>query len=237
MSISLMTLVWKIPFPTSTQMVIALKLADHADDDGSKIYPGRASLADRARCSESTVKATLKLFREAGILVVLEEGGKGPRHTTKYMMNVGLLEAIASGHVSISGGSETIELFMMEDGVEKGAISDPLEIYPVSPLAVRGQPTGRKGSASPPQTFTNHQEPSLSAGAPATLRAARPSIEVKAGDISWLPWLETIERNLGVVARSEVARRGKVFVAARWPRDDIPMPRVEVIRDPTGEAA
>ena len=31
MSIRLMSLVWEIPFPTSTQMLLALKLADHAE--------------------------------------------------------------------------------------------------------------------------------------------------------------------------------------------------------------
>lgn len=163
MSIELMTLVWKVPFPTSTQMVIALKLADHAKDDGSDIFPGRASLADRARCSESTVKATLKLFREAGILLVVEQGGKGPHDTTVYRMHVELLKAIAAGEISISGSSNELLVACGNHVDEKGSNSDPLEKYPVSPQAVRGQPAGSKGSAHNPQTITNHQEPSLRA--------------------------------------------------------------------------
>lgn len=236
MSIELMTLVWKVPFPTSTQMVVALKLADHAEDDGSKIYPGRASLAERARCSESSVKLILKMFREAGILIVVEEGGRGPHDTTRYKMNVGLLQAIALGEVSISGSSTTLELGWSDASERKGSDFDPLEFYPVNGLTVRGQRVVAKGSTHSPQPIKNHQEPS-GAGAPATRSAARPSLVVRRGDSSWEPWLDAIETTQGVEARRFAELAGTLSVPARWPKEGTPVPRITVPRDPTGEAA
>ncbi len=226
MSIELMTLVWKVPFPTSTQMVVALKLADHAEDDGSKIYPGRASLAERARCSESSVKLILKMFREAGILIVVEEGGKGPHDTTRYRMNVGLLQAIANGDVSISGSSTTLDLDWSDDSEKKGSEFDPLGFYPVKGLSLRGQRVVAKGSTHSPQPIKNHQEPS-GAGAPATRGAARPSLKVKAGDISWASWLDKIEATQGAEARSAVEQAGSLMVCERWPKDTSAIPKIK----------
>jgi predicted hydrocarbon binding protein len=227
MSIKLMTLVWEVPFPTSTQMVIALKLADHADDDGHKIYPGRASLAARARCSESSVKNILRMFREAGILVVIEEGGKGPHDTTVYALNVALLQAIVDGEVAIDGNSTELVLSCGKDVGEKGAKFDPLEFYPVNRLPVRGQRVVAKGSTHSPQTIKNHQEPS-GAVERATRGAARPAlkkaIRVTDRDASWGPWLDTIEDEKGAEARKTAERIGELVCEARWPAPGVPLP-------------
>jgi hypothetical protein len=231
MSIALMTLVWRVPVPTSTQMLIALKLADHAADDGTKIHPGRASLAERARCSESTVKNTLRLFREAGILVVLEEGGaKGPGHTTRYLMNIGLLEAIAKGVVTLSGGSDELTLEWSETSGNMGANFDPLENYPVSPLPLPGQPAVATRSAGSPQSIKNHKEPSARESAGATQSApatrASPRIRVTPSDISWTAWLSEIEARGSAEMRQAAVRTGFVEVEARWPKPEVPLPRI-----------
>lgn len=76
----------------------------------------------------------------------------------------------------------------------------------------------------------------FSAGAPATRGAARPSLEVKAGDISWGAWLDAIGENLGADARRGAAQLGRISVTARWPKPGDQMPAIEIIRDPTGEA-
>jgi len=166
MSIRLMSLVWDIPFPTSTQMLLALKLADHAEDDGSSVYPGKASLAERARCSVSTVKNMLRLLRECGILIVVREGGtRGPHDTTEYQMNVGLLRAIADGAVTMVGNSDCIELAWAEGTEKMGSKIDPLEFYPVSGQAVPGQPAGATRSAGSPQLIKKHHYPSARARA------------------------------------------------------------------------
>jgi hypothetical protein len=239
-SIELMTLVWKVPFPTSTQMVIALKLADHAKDDGSDIFPGRSSLASRARCSESTVKNTLRLFRETGILVVIEEGGKGPHDTTHYQMNVALLQAIADGQVTLSGSSTDLAVACGELGdenTEKGSIFDPLENYPVNQLPVRGQPIARKGSTHSPQTITNHQEPSnartredskLVLGSEAVGKTPRalPVFQITPADTSWEHWMVWLrDQGRGDLAH-DARQLGRITTSSRWPKDDSPLPRV-----------
>jgi hypothetical protein len=176
MSIKLMTLVWDVPFPTSTQMLLALKLADHAEDDGSSVYPGKASLAERARCSISTVKNMLRLMRECGILIVVREGGtRGPHDTTEYKMNVGLIRAIADGRVTMTGTSDSIELTWSEGTEKRGSKIDPVEFYPGSGQTVPGQPADATRSAHSPQPIIKHHYPSARAGAgepkssPATL--------------------------------------------------------------------
>lgn len=166
MSIRLMSLVWEVPFPTSTQMLLALKLADHAEDDGSSVYPGKASLSERARCSISTVKNMLRLLRECGILIVVREGGtRGPHDTTEYQMNVGLLKAIADGEVTMTGNSDFIELAWAEGTEKMGSKIDPLEFYPGSRQAVPGQPAGATRVAGSPQPIIKHHYPSARARA------------------------------------------------------------------------
>jgi hypothetical protein len=226
MSIALMTIVWKIPFPTSTQMLLALKLADHAKDDGTDVFPGKSSLADRARCSISTVKTTLRLLRESGILIVVREGGqKGPHDTTEYRFNVGLLEALARGDVAISGSSAELILASQNEGEETGSKIDPIRFDRVANNPVPGRLAAATRSAHNPQTINNHKEPSR-AGALATQSAARPSLEVKAGETSWPAWLEVIEAKLGEEARQAATRLGRINVMARWPRDGVPLPSI-----------
>jgi hypothetical protein len=101
------------------------------------------------------------------------------------------------------------------------------------------QPTGNVGSDP---TFIKEASSTLSqsplrAGALATQSAARPALEVKAGDLSWSEWLEAIELHMGADARRAAAQLGKLTVPSRWPKAGGPMPHVEIVRDPTGEAA
>ena len=229
-----MSMIWEIEFPTQSQLLIALKLADFANDDGGSVYPSRDRLSRNAQCSETTVKVVLRSFREIGLLHVVREGGKGPRSTTEYVWNVGLVEALVQGLCTIEGGGEEVEI----KWADKGAEFDPLEELRGRSDPLRGRPDANKGAASRPQPFTNHHlDSSLGAGAPATLRAARPTLEVKQGDLSWSDWLEAIEQHLGADARRTVAQAGRVMVAARWPKPGVPMPDISIVRDPTGEAA
>lgn len=236
MSIELMTLVWKVPFPTSTQMVVALKLADHAKDDGTDIFPGRTSLAARSRCSESTVKTTLRLFRDAGILVVIEEGGrKGPHHTTRYQMNVNLLSAIARGEITITGGSDSLKIRPVDDVENMGAEFDPLENYPVSQPSLPGQPAAATRVASPPLTTNNHKEPSARESAcelKPSHASAQPvkSIRVTDDDASWGLWLSEIEARGSEEMRTAAVKQGSIDVQSRWPGPNVPLPRLANVR-------
>lgn len=233
-----MTIVWKIPFPTSTQMLLALKLADHAKDDGTHVFPGKDSLSKRARCSLSTVKTTLRLMREAGILVVVREGGqKGPHDTTEYKFDVALLERLARGEVSISGSSSEMVLGCGEHSGETGSKIDPLNSTRVADGSLPGQSSAATRSAHNPQTLSEPKEEPSRTDALATRSAARPSLIVTSKDLSWVEWLDKIEATQGEGARFHVTALGKLTVAARWPRDNVPVPRIDVPRNPAGGGA
>lgn len=168
MSIRLMSVVWEVPFPTATQMLVCLKLADYANDHGGSIFPANGTLADKARCSESTVKVTLKALRACGLLCLVRAGGNGPRDTNEWMLNVPMLKALADGSATITGCSDTLEIdgfagdvSDVQDsenkGSEKGSKTDPLGRLRGQSGELRGQPTGSKGSAGKPQSINNHQ--------------------------------------------------------------------------------
>lgn len=168
MSIRLMTLVWEVPFPTATQMLVCLKLADYANDLGGSIFPANGTLAEKARCSESTVKVTIKALRACGLLYLVRAGGNGPRDTNEWMLNVPMLKALADGAATIKGCSDTLEIDGFDGdvsdvqdsenkGSEKGSKTDPLGGVRGQSGELRGQPTGAKGSAGKPQSINNHQ--------------------------------------------------------------------------------
>ena len=237
MSIRLMSLVWDIAFPTHSQKLIALKLADYASDQGGSIFPAVNTIAAHVGCDERTVQRVLKSFRDAGVLHLVKDGGNGPKATNQWQLDVPALNALSSGKAWLVGGASGIE--MEGDVVIKGDIlSDKGGILPPS---MGGIPSGKggilsdKGGSGATRLFTNLQDSSSkSAGAPATLRAARPSLEVKAGDMSWEPWLAAIEASIGPDARRSAEQQGAIRVEGRWPRPGVPMPAINVVRDPTG---
>lgn len=252
MSIKLMGLVWDVEWPTQSQLVIALKLADYANDDGEKVYPARETLAKKAHCSETTVKATLKAFRACGILHTVHEGGKGPKDTTVYRLNVPLLKALADGHVTISGCSETLEINGdfpeviefekgSEKGSEKGANTDPIEMKRGQSGAPRGQSDRKKGVTGRPQstnieppirTFSAHERASdEGARAPSAESASvghyRPWFTVTTADHSWTSWIEHMI-GLGREDLAEAAAKaGEISTRSRWPKEgSAELPRI-----------
>lgn len=225
-----MTLVWDVQFPTQSQLLIALKLADFANDDGSSVYPSRNRLAANCQCSESTVKNTLRAFREIGLLHVVEEGGNGPRDTTKYAWNMRLVGALIDGDCSIRGGATDLEIEWSEAVDNKGSKFDPLEPVRGQSDELRGQPVAAKGATGYPQPInTHHKEPSARERAGATQTApavARPLIVVRAGDISWSAWLDVIATRAGEASKLAAERSGCITAAGRWPRADLPLPTI-----------
>lgn len=143
------SMVWDITFPTQSQKLILLKLADYGNDEGSSIYPARDTLAEKVGCSLATVKSALKAFRECGLLTVLKEGGNGPRDTTHYGLHVELIKALSEGIASITGSSETLQITLAQDAEIKGpnfgqGANQGANLPPI------------KGPAGWPQSVKNH---------------------------------------------------------------------------------
>lgn len=237
MSIALMTMVWRIEFPTQSQLLIALKLADHANDEGANVYPSRSRIADLTQCSETTVKGVLRAFREVGLLHVIEEGGKGPRSTTKYAFHVRLLHSLHRGDCRLVGGSDTLTIEWPDKGAEydpsKGPELDPLEEIRGQSGKLRGQPDPAKGAEALPP---NHQEPSsrnVTRGARASEDAHAPlqrttqptaMVTVRSGEAAFASWIEHLHK-LGRGRLADWARdEGALRVPRRWPSgSDLPI--------------
>lgn len=224
MSIRLMALVWEITWPTQSQLLVALKLADHANDDGSNVYPAKASIARLAQCSESTVQNALRAFRDCGLLAVIRQGGNGPKDPTVYAINVHLLTLLANAKAILSGGADRISI---PEDVEakadeiKGSTVDPLE-------STRGQSEGFKGSTDPAKgskalTPNHHLEPSRE---PSTREVnnfgsrsegkATPSFELTPCDPQWRFWIDHI-RATDAAKADQAETAGQIFVSGRWP--------------------
>jgi hypothetical protein len=83
MSIRLMALVWEYQF-TRPEQSIMLALADHAQDDGSNVFPSVARIAWKTDYSDRQVQRIMRDLETKGILVAVKhvDGGRG--HATEY---------------------------------------------------------------------------------------------------------------------------------------------------------
>lgn len=82
MSIHVTSTVWRHFVGTGGELLLALALADYADDAGESIFPSIQTLAAKTRQSESTVKRQLREFRASGWLLSVA-GASGGRHNTR----------------------------------------------------------------------------------------------------------------------------------------------------------
>lgn len=84
-----MSLVWD-SFPGSgSELLVMLKFADYADDNGFNVYPSIATMAKHARLSESQARRVIHGLLEHGwVLLVGNEFGGAPGTTRQYRVNV-----------------------------------------------------------------------------------------------------------------------------------------------------
>lgn len=87
MSVKLMGIVFDRYPVGGGEMILALKLADHAHDDGSHIFPGVSSLAQKTRQSERSVQYQLRRMEQSGWLIAVDHGKGGRGRTREYRIN------------------------------------------------------------------------------------------------------------------------------------------------------
>lgn len=87
MSIKIMSQVWDYQFEPSA-MVIALALADWADDDGGSIFPSVARIAWKTKLKDRAVQYHLAEFRRIGLLVPVKNATGGRGKTVEYRMDI-----------------------------------------------------------------------------------------------------------------------------------------------------
>lgn len=69
------------------EMLLALALADHASDDGSRVYPSVKALAEKTRQSERTVQYQLRRMQEQGWLQLVSTGNGGRSMASEYRIS------------------------------------------------------------------------------------------------------------------------------------------------------
>ena len=106
------------------EMLLALALADHASDDGTRVYPSVKALAEKTRQSERTVQYQLRAMQSIGWLILVGAGNGGRSMSTEYRISPLWLKGadiapIEKGAIDDTKGAETAPF----DGL-KGATDD-----------------------------------------------------------------------------------------------------------------
>lgn len=93
MSIMIMSRLFRMNLGGCNRKLLAVRLADFADDEGRGIYPGVKRLSNETELSERTVQRILADFVSEGILVVVQEASGRPGQATRYDFNLECLFA------------------------------------------------------------------------------------------------------------------------------------------------
>ncbi len=97
MSIAVMSRLFKAQLGSPSRKMLAIRLADFADDDGRGIWPTVGRLALETELSERTVQRLLRDFVDEGLLIVVAEGGGRPGQATRYDFDMRALDNLQSG--------------------------------------------------------------------------------------------------------------------------------------------
>lgn len=87
MSVKVMTAVFERYPHGGGEMLLALALADHASDDGTRVYPSIKALAEKTRQSERSVQYQLRRMQESGWLILVNAGNGGRSMHSEYRIS------------------------------------------------------------------------------------------------------------------------------------------------------
>mgnify|MGYP001113382811 CR=1 FL=1 len=133
MSAFLLGIGFRADMGTCARKLVLLKLIDACEDDGTRIFPAIATIARAAQCSTRQVQRELQAFRDAGLIRLVKEGGKGPRSTNEYALDLDLLQRLGrEGWAVVVGDGEKAKGDTVSplDGAEKGDTGDAERVTP-----------------------------------------------------------------------------------------------------------
>lgn len=174
------------------EMILALKLADHAHDDGTHIFPGVAGLAEKTRQSERAVQYQLRGMQKSGWLILVGQSKGGRGKCREYRINPAWIN-----------GAELAPIAENEKGEDFAPIQDDakganLDTKGCNPEHERVQSEALKGAtAIAPESSLTIKEPSKNRQP--TRRASRIALHVELREIaipgfvpreSWAMWCE-----------------------------------------------
>lgn len=146
---------WAQPLPTSEKIVL-LKLAHHADSKTHETYPSVRNIADATGLSERQVQRYLKGFVTRGILAIEDNEGGGRGKTRIYRFTY------ANGVTLPDGEKGDIDEERVTPMTERVTSNDTVSnIERVTPEAAKGDISDEKGDiyarANPEPSVMNHQ--------------------------------------------------------------------------------
>ncbi|MDW9440962.1 helix-turn-helix domain-containing protein [Sinorhizobium meliloti] len=103
MSIAIMSQLFKAHLGSTNRKMLAVRLADFADDDGKGIWPTVGRLARETELSERTVQRILSEFVDEGLLIVRKKGGWKPGEGTRYDFNMSALGRLQAAKMAVEG--------------------------------------------------------------------------------------------------------------------------------------
>lgn len=103
MSIAVMSQIFKKQMGSSSRKMLAVRLADFADDDGRGIWPSVATLARETDLSERTVQRLLRDFVDEGLLLVVSAATGRPGEPTRYDFNMKSLTSLRDAKDAADG--------------------------------------------------------------------------------------------------------------------------------------
>jgi hypothetical protein len=218
MSIHLMSLVWKVKFPSQTQKLLLMRLADFAHEDGSDIYPAIDTVAGDIGASRRQTQYAIKSLESCALI---DRDGKGSRNTNKWKINTDLLVSLALKEFKLVGVHDSLKAVENE-----GAIIAPRDLLRVQSAAGRVQSATQKGAMGSTQTLSNHQLEPLSASASArdgsrTAHAVDEKpltmFELTPQDVTWKTWISLMEAKGRTDLADEALEAGKIQVRTKWP--------------------
>jgi len=122
MSVKMMSMVFERYPNGGGERVLALALADHADDGGGKIWPSVELLAKKTLQSERTVQYQLRKMVLMGWLIKVSDGGFGRRSTTEYQISDDWVKGAEIAPLEKINTPESLNLRVQPE-VVKGAIA------------------------------------------------------------------------------------------------------------------
>lgn len=100
MSVKVSAVVWQHYPNGGGEFLTALCLAEHADPDGTNIYPGIRRVAELTQQSERTIQRHIGIMLTIGWLVKTQDGGTAPGVYTAYRMPIEAIPLGVEGRVT-----------------------------------------------------------------------------------------------------------------------------------------
>jgi hypothetical protein len=180
MSIQVIARVLPKRWGSPSRKIVALKLADVAREDGSKIYPSIATVAAEAELSERQVQRVMDEFRKEGLLVITRKGG-GRYKTTEYRLDMTAIECLPNARpmpegeiISLVGKGDMVspfakgvtapsinqELRKGDTQSQKGDMVSPNPSLPLSTLSSKEASASHEaGAGTPKEGFEEEKSP------------------------------------------------------------------------------